>query len=138
MGAWLKDKLENIARADDLHISPFRNDGITFGTPTWIWSVVVEGDLYVRAYNGKESRWYKAALRQKAGRITIAGMSWEVRFEPVEGPLNDLIDEAYRVKYKGSRYLSPMIGKRARSATIKVILRTDLGTRGPGSLPEQR
>lgn len=26
-----------IADADDLRISPFREDGVTYGTPTWIW-----------------------------------------------------------------------------------------------------
>jgi aryl-alcohol dehydrogenase-like predicted oxidoreductase len=29
--------------------------------------------------------------------------------------------DAYRAKYRGSPYLSPMIGTRARSATIKVM-----------------
>jgi len=119
--AWKGDETRKGAQADDLHISPFRDDGITYGTPTWIWSVVVDGVLYVRAYNGQSSRWYNAALQQKAGRITVAGMRKEVEFEPVEGPVNDIIDSAYRAKYKGSPYLSPMIGKRARSATIKVI-----------------
>jgi hypothetical protein len=38
----------------------------------------------VRAYNGQRSRWYQAALRQKAGRITAAGLTKEVAFEPVE------------------------------------------------------
>jgi len=51
MAEWTKDELIKIAAADDLHISPFRVDGLTYGTPTWIWSVVVDGDLYVRAYN---------------------------------------------------------------------------------------
>ena len=37
-----KDELRKIAEADDLHISPFREDGKTYGTPTWIWSVAVE------------------------------------------------------------------------------------------------
>ena len=36
------------ALADDLHISPFREDGVTYGTPTWIWSVAVDDALYVR------------------------------------------------------------------------------------------
>jgi hypothetical protein len=67
---WLKDELRNIAETDDLHISPFREDGKTYGTPTWIWSVVVDDGLYVRGYNGQKSRWYQAAVRQKAGRIT--------------------------------------------------------------------
>ena len=120
-GAWSKDELRRIAETDDLHVSPFRDDGRTYGTPTWIWSVVVEGDLYVRAYNGTSSRWYQAALRQKAGRITVAGMTKDVGFEPVEGPINDRIDDAYRAKYKSSPYLRAMIGKGARAATVRVM-----------------
>ena len=123
MAAWLKEELRKIAEADDLHISPFRDDGKTYGTSTWIWSVAVDGGLYVRAYNGKSSRWYQAALRQKAGRITAAGMTKEVSFEPITGDINDQIDDAYRAKYKGSSYLDPMIGARARSATVKVAPR---------------
>jgi hypothetical protein len=123
MTMWSKDELREIAEADDLHISPFREDGVTYGSPTWIWSVAVDGALYVRAYNGQDSRWYRAAVRQKAGRINAAGMTKEVTFEPVDGPINDLIDDAYRAKYRGSPYLSPMIGARARSATVKVMPR---------------
>jgi len=123
MSTWSKDELRKIAGADDLHVSPFREDGVTYGTPTWIWSVAVEDALYVRAYNGKNSRWYQAAIRQKAGRITAAGMTKDVRFEPVDGPINDRIDDAYRGKYKGSPYLSPMIGAGARAATVKVMPR---------------
>ena len=55
---WPKEELQSIARADDLHISPFREDGATYGTPTRIWSVTVDDALYVRAYNGQDSRWY--------------------------------------------------------------------------------
>src|SRR5207302_9461995 len=117
MSTWSKNELRKIAETDDLHISPFREDGKTYGTPTWICSVVVDDALYVRAYNGQDSRWYQAAVRQKAGRITAAGMTREATFEPVEGQINDLIDDAYRVKYHGSPYLSPMMRPRARSAT---------------------
>lgn len=120
---WLKDDLGAIAKADDLHIAPFREDGKTYGTPTWIWSVTVDDRLYVRAYNGQDSRWYQAALQQKEGRIIAAGMTREVAFEPVTGPLNDRIDEAYRTKYARSPYLKPMIGVRARSATIRIVPR---------------
>jgi hypothetical protein len=123
MGAWRKHELRKIAEADDLHIAPFRDDGVTYGTPTWIWSVVVDDDLYVRAYNGQKSRWYQAALRQKAGRITVAAMTKEVAFEPVDRPINELIDDAYRAKYSDSPYLSAMISSRARNATVKVTPR---------------
>ncbi|AEG06915.1 DUF2255 family protein [Sinorhizobium meliloti] len=114
------DELRQIAESDDLHIAPFRENGRTYGTLTWIWSVVVDGELYVRGYNGQQSRWYQAAIRQKAGRITAAGMTKEVSFEPVEGAINDQIDEGYRRKYATSRYLAPMIGERARAATVKI------------------
>jgi hypothetical protein len=97
MNTWSKDELRKLAAAD--------------------------GDLYVRAYNGQDSHWYQAAVRQKAGRITAAGMTKEVTFEPVEGPVNDRIDDAYRAKYHDSPYLSPMTGPRARSATVKVMPR---------------
>jgi len=118
-----KEELRKIAEADDLHIAPFREDGKTYGTPTWIWSVAVDGHLYVRGYNGKKSRWYQAAVMQKVGRILAAGMTKEVTFEPIDGALNDQIDDAYRAKYKGSPYLDPMIGPRSRSATVRITPR---------------
>jgi hypothetical protein len=49
------------------------------------------------------------------GRIIAAGITKEVGFEPVEGPINDSIDDAYRLKYGGSPYLKPMLSERARS-----------------------
>jgi hypothetical protein len=122
-GTWPTQELQEIAQADDLHIAPFRDDGKSYGTPTWIWSVAVEGELYVRAYNGQESRWYQAALRQNAGRITAAGMTKEVTFKRIEGLISDRIDNAYRMKYRGNPYLNSMIGARARSATIKITPR---------------
>jgi hypothetical protein len=132
MTLWAPDELGRIAGADDLHIAPLREDGVTYGTPTWIWSVAVDGDLYVRAYNGQSSRWYRAAARQKAGRIIAAGPTREVAFEPVGGAINDRIDEAYRAKYRGNPYLASMISARARSATVRVTPR-DGGAETAGS-----
>src|SRR5205807_175450 len=73
MSTWSKDELRKVAEADDLHISPFREDGKTYGTPTWIWSVAVDDALYVRGYNGQKSSWYQAAVRQKAGPSASQG-----------------------------------------------------------------
>lgn len=120
---WRKNELGKISEADDLHIAPFREDGKTYGTPTWIWSVAVDDGLYVRAYTGKNSSWYQAAINQKAGRIIAAGMTKEVTFEPMEGPINNRIDDAYRAKYHSSPYLNPMIGTSARSATFRILPR---------------
>jgi hypothetical protein len=121
MSLWSSDELRRIADADDLCISPFREDGKTYGTPTWIWSVIVDNALYVRGYNGQKSRWYQAAVRQRAGRIVVAGMTEEVTFKPANGPINDRIDDAYRAKYHGSPYLNSMISARARAATLEIV-----------------
>jgi hypothetical protein len=120
---WSQDELTALGASDDLHIAPYRQDGETTGTLTWIWSVVVDGNLYARAYSGKTSRWYKSAISQRAGRISAAGMDRVVEFEPVEGWINDLIDDAYRAKYGASQYLRSMIGERSRQATVRITPR---------------
>lgn len=121
---WSNDDLQHFAAKDDLHVAPFREDGATYGTPTWIWSVAVDDALYVRAYNGRDSRWYKAAIIQGAGRIIAGGSIEEVAFTPVEDEsVNNRVDAAYRMKYRRSAYLGAMIGPRARATTLKVTRR---------------
>ena len=123
MSEWNKEKLNKIKNSDDLYIAPFREDGKTDGTLTWIWSVIVNDELFVRAYNGKNSSWYSSAVKQKSGKIKAAEMEFEVNFEQVD--INDsiqkLIDDAYKMKYSSSPYLTSMISVQARSATVKII-----------------
>lgn len=126
---WNSDELERIVEVDDLKISPFREDGRTYGTPTWIWCVSVDGELYVRPYSGRSSRWYQAAMSQLAGRIVAAGMTIDVLFESAGGPINDRIDKAYQEKYRTSQYLKPMISERSRTATVRVTPRNSDGDR---------
>ena len=115
------EEIKTITAENDFHIAPFRADGKTYGTLTWIWSVEVEGELFVRAYNGTSSRWYQSALSQKAGKIKAAGIEKDVEFEPIKGEdINEKIDEAYREKYSSSPYLGSMISDRAKAATVQV------------------
>jgi hypothetical protein len=81
MSSWNEDDLRAIAESHDLYISPFREDGITYGTPTLVWPLVVDGEVYVRAANGQQSSWYVAAMNQRAGRIQVGGEDHEVTFE---------------------------------------------------------
>ncbi|MCB0655380.1 MAG: DUF2255 family protein [Saprospiraceae bacterium] len=115
------EEIKKFAAADDFHIAPYREDGITTGTPTWIWSVMVRDQLFVRAYHGAHSKWYQAALKQKAGKIEGAGLVKTVEFAPVTGTILEEIDEAYRRKYSKSPYLSSMINAQAKAATMRVI-----------------
>jgi hypothetical protein len=88
------------------YTAPPREEGVTYGTPTWICSVAVDDALYMRTYKGRNSRWCKAAARQNAGRIITAAMTKDVLFEPTAGPINEAIDDAYRAKYTIVRILA--------------------------------
>lgn len=115
--------LRQINQADDLKIAPFHADGKSTGTPTWIWEVLVDDRLFVRAYSGQQSSWYQAALKQKAGEIHALGQRFTVRFAPInDSGLNDRIDQAYRQKYASSRYMQYMISAAPRAATVEVLL----------------
>ncbi|WP_429970765.1 DUF2255 family protein [Fructilactobacillus sp. Tb1] len=120
---WSKEQLKNFAKANDMKISPFYSDGKTYGTPTYIWSVVADNNLYVRAYNGQNSSWYKAAVQQGAGKIHLAGNDYEVIFEKVNNnpEIDKDINDAYENKYNGSPYLAPMLESGPTNATIKIL-----------------
>ena len=124
MTAWPSDTIAKIATTDDFHIAPYHADGKTTGTLTWIWSVVVDGRLFVRAWNGTRGRWYRSALAQRAGLITAAGNKYEVEFTPIDDDgLNSRIDTAYETKYAGSPYMPPMVSAGPKAATMEVTPR---------------
>ncbi|MEF3354961.1 DUF2255 family protein [Paenibacillus sp. GYB006] len=124
---WSQEQMDAFSKADDMYISPFYSDGKTPGTPTWIWSVVADNNLYVRAYNGQNSRWYQSAVRQKAGKIKLNGEEYKVTFQPMDtdAALTEQIDKAYKDKYGNSMYLSPMLSKGPVSATVKILPREE-------------
>jgi hypothetical protein len=41
MADWSADQLKAIAENDDLFVSPFREDGVTYGTPTQTWGGIL-------------------------------------------------------------------------------------------------
>ncbi|HJE96126.1 MAG TPA: DUF2255 family protein [Ligilactobacillus acidipiscis] len=122
---WTTEQLNRFSQADDMHVSPFYDDGKTYGTPTWIWSVVVDNNLYVRAYNGQNSRWYQSAMKQKAGKIRLAGKEFETEYSDAAGnvELDQKINAAYKEKYQNSPYLPPMLEKGPVSATVIILPR---------------
>ncbi len=124
MGNWSNEELHKVTEAEELEISPLADDGKTYRPPTPIWSVVVDGSLYVRSYRGPGSKWYQAAVRQKAGRIAAGGVKKDASFEPVSGQTLDRVDEGYRTKYRGSPYLVAAFFEPAgRGATLKIVPR---------------
>ncbi len=124
MADWTPDELKSIGAGEELDIAWLGKDG-TLGKRVTIWVVGVGDGLYVRAYRGLRSVWYRGTQIQHAGRIWAAGIEKDVAFEPGEPRLNDQIDAAYRAKYRRheAQYVDPMVSEGARATTIKLIPR---------------
>jgi len=120
MATWSSDQLTAITENADLFVSPFREDGITYGTPTQTWALVVDDKVYVRAASGQSSRWYQAAITQGAGRVRVAGQDYEVVLEAAGDENEAAIDAAYEAKYPGSSAVPIMQGQGPKSASVGI------------------
>ena len=120
MPSWTPADLDLISRAADLYVSPLCDDGITYGTPTQTWALVVDRQVYVRAANGPTSSWYQAAITHGAGRVRVADKDHEVTFTEAPAEMADAIDAAYEDKYPGSPAVPVMQADGPKSATVVI------------------
>lgn len=123
MPTWTTDQLDTIASTPDLYVAPFRDDGATYGTDTQTWALVLDGRVYVRAAHGPDSRWYRAAIAQGAGRVRVAGQYWDVTFADAGAEHEAEIDAAYEAKYPGSSAVEIMQGPGPKSAAVVIAPR---------------
>jgi hypothetical protein len=123
MTVWTPQQLQKIDANSDLFVSPFREDGTTYGTPTQTWALVVDQKVYVRAANGQGSRWYQAAITQKAGQVRVSDQTYEVTFEAAGTDDEAAIDAAYEAKYPGSSAVPTMQGSGPKSASVRIAPR---------------
>jgi hypothetical protein len=122
---WTSEELDAIGGADELRIAAQRADG-TLRSPVTIWVVRVGDDLYVRAYKGTDSPWYRGVQATHAGRVESGGVTKDVTFADEADPAaGDAVDAAYRDKYRNysAQYVDPMLAETARDATIKLVPR---------------
>ncbi|MDX6744010.1 DUF2255 family protein [Actinocorallia sp. A-T 12471] len=122
MSEWTKDELRTIGDAEELHIQSQHADG-SLSRPTTIW-VVRDGDeLYVRAVNGPDGKWYQGAQERHEGHIEADGVGRDVEFEEADHAVDAKIDAEYRAKYRG--YSDDIVGTvvtdKAKAATLKLV-----------------
>lgn len=119
--AWTTEQLSEAAR-EDIYISMPNPDG-TWHAPTWIWVAVADGDLYIRSYNGKNGRWYAAAVREGRARVRFGSVEADVKLEFVgdDEAINQKVDAAYQEKYAGSPYVGGPVSEPMRSTTIRLV-----------------
>lgn len=117
---WTPQQLTEAAK-EDVYIAVPNPDG-TLHAPTWIWLVAVDGELYVRSYNGVRGRWYTAARREGRARVRFGSVKQDVTLEfPDDEALNQKIDAAYQAKYAGSPYVDGPVNEPMRSATVRLV-----------------
>ena len=123
---WTSAELKKMEAAEELDIASLRRDG-TLRKPVTIWVVRVDADIYVRAYKGRTSPWFRGVLSQHQGHISAGGVEKDVDFvEETNADINAKIDSAYLTKYRRyPSYVAPMVTSAARAATIKLMPRDD-------------
>lgn len=125
MTLWNDTELNDFSTSKDIFVSPFYSDGETFGTPTRISGVVVNGRFYIRPYNGTHSSWYQSAVTQQAGKIRIDGKDYLCIFRAARTDgVDDAVNNAYRNKYASSPYMPHMLLTTADGpvkATVEVL-----------------
>jgi hypothetical protein len=123
MSSWTSDELDAIGMADELEISPVRDDG-TRQKPVTIWAVRNGDDLYVRSVNGRTSSWFRGAQARHEAHVSAGGVDKDVRLVETNDA-DDEVDAAYRAKY--DRYadavVDSIVSENARSATLKLVPR---------------
>ena len=121
MSTWTADELTRIGASEELEISFLRDDA-TLGKPRTVWVVREEDELYVRSVYGRDSAWFRGAVRSHAGHIRAGGVSKNVTFVEAGRALDDELDAAYRSKYLrfADSIVDSVTSDTARDATLRL------------------
>jgi hypothetical protein len=126
MAGWTSDELAALDSADTLTLTAGdpenpANDQTARGRVE-VGMVTVRGGLYVRAYRGTTSAWFRATQASPRGRIWAGELRWAVRFPTAEPALAEEINAAYIAKYGhlGAQAIALVNSPAARSATVRI------------------
>jgi hypothetical protein len=108
-----------IGAADELQLASRREDG-ALRKPVTIWVVRHGEDLYVRAFKGRTSPWFRGTQSRRGRHMAADGLEKEVEFLDA-----DALDAEYRSKYRryAAQCVDPMVSPDARAATLKLLPR---------------
>jgi len=106
---------------DTVRVMTRKADGAERVTP--IWSVVADGQPYLRSVDGSEGWWYRRAVARGWVAFEIDGERVEASVEEVEDAATlSAVDEAYRAKYgRFGSSLDAMLTDTSRPATIHLV-----------------
>jgi hypothetical protein len=90
-----------------------------------IWSVVVEGRVFVRSWSIKPRSWYRSFLEEPCGAIKVGSREIPVRaIRTRTDRLKDAVSRAYLAKYntRGSiKYARDLGSAKSRATTTELV-----------------
>lgn len=120
MTEWTSDELKDFETVEALQNKPYMDDSESFEQDIPTWTVVSNGNLYVRGAKGKDTKWVDYGTRN-GGQVGAKGKNYEVNYEIVSDPAEiKTVSTAFKSKYPAGAILTMMTGKVAESATIKL------------------
>lgn len=120
MSAALRDHLD---RTDTVHVITRKNDGDERSTP--IWSVLVDGEPYIRSVEGPDGVWFKRARARGWVAFVVDGTRYEADVEQVtDAATIAAFDAAMEAKYAGQRSsVQSMLAPESRESTLRLVAR---------------
>lgn len=116
----LRDHLD---RTDTVYVITQKNDGDERRTP--IWSVVADGEPYIRSVDGTEGMWFKRALARGWVAFEVDGTRIEADVEQVRDAATiAAFDAAMEAKYARQRSsVQSMLTPESRESTLHLVAR---------------
>lgn len=113
-----KATLDLLDRTKEVDIETRSPKGTKHAVPIWI--VVDDGDVFIRTYRGKTSRWYRELL-EGGGALVAGGRRIKVRPVPAADPRSvRRASDGYRKKYGKSRSLDAMLLRSVLPTTLRL------------------
>lgn len=122
MTTWTAEQASRIGSNEMINIAIELADG-SRPKQISIWSVVVDGRVFVRSYGNVPGGWYDTARSSGRGEISSDGVpAVEVHFVQVtDEATNSAIDAEYRRKYAATPYEDDMATEPVRSNTLEAV-----------------
>lgn len=90
-----------------------------------IWSVVVEGRVFVRSWSRKPRSWWRTFLEDPYGSLFVGEQEFPVRAVQTRSErLKDLVSQACKEKYNtpgALQYVKDMARKKSRDTTTELV-----------------
>ncbi|WP_186325343.1 DUF2255 family protein [Cellulosimicrobium sp. TH-20] len=113
--------LAEIGAASEIRIATRRRDGST-RRPIPIWIVCVDGEVYIRSYNGPTGSWYRQAITHPYAEISANGHTASVQLTPADPSTRGDVDRAYLAKYGHGSYGAAMTTDATAQTTLHLTV----------------